>query len=76
MAGVRVQYVYDEKGRRTGVIIPTELWNEVKSKIEIGGKVKKGEVVNPSEYKGIYKDLGADLEKEARSLRGEWTRNI
>jgi hypothetical protein len=76
MAGVRVQYVYDENGRRTGVIIPTELWNEVKSKIEIGGKVKKGEVVNPSEYKGIYKDLGADLEKEARSLRGEWTRNI
>ena len=76
MAGVRVQYVYDEKGRRTGVIIPTELWNEVKSKIEIGGKEEKGRVVNLSEYRGIYKDLGADLEKEARSLRGEWTRNI
>jgi hypothetical protein len=76
MAGVRVQYVYDENGRRTGVIIPPALWNEVKSKIEIGGKVKKGEVVNPSEYRGIYKDLGTDLEKEARSLRGEWTRNI
>ena len=76
MAGVRVQYVYDEKGRRTGVIIPTELWNEVKSKIEIGGKKEKGRVVNLSEYRGIYKDLGADLEEEARSLRGEWTRNI
>jgi hypothetical protein len=76
MVGVRVQYVYDETGRRTGVIIPTELWNEMKSKIGIEGKVKKGEVVNPSEYRGIYKDLGADLEKEARSLRGEWTRNI
>jgi hypothetical protein len=42
MAGVRVQYVYDENGRRTGVI--------------------------------IYNDLETDLEKEARSLRGEWTR--
>ena len=32
---VGVQYVYDEKGRRTGVIIPTELWNDVKGKIEV-----------------------------------------
>lgn len=71
---MRVQYVYDEKGRRTDVIIPTELWNEVKGKIKV--EVKKKEVFTPSEYRGIYKDLGADLEKEARSLRGEWTRNI
>lgn len=71
MTGVRVQYVYDENGRRTGVIIPAALWNEVKSKMEMG---EKGEVVNPSEYRGIYKDLGTDLEKEARSLRGEWIR--
>jgi len=42
MAGVRVQYVYDEKGMRTGVIVPTELWNEVKSKIEIRGKGEEG----------------------------------
>jgi len=48
----------------------------MKSKIGIEGKVKKGEVVNPSEYRGIYKDLGSDLEKEAKSLRGEWIRII
>lgn len=69
-----IQYVYDKKGRRTGVIIPTELWNKVKEKIEV--EAKKKEVFTPSEYRGIYKELGADLEEEARSLREEWTRNI
>lgn len=71
MTDVSVQYVYDEKGRRTGVIIPTELWNEVKGKIEVEEKVKKKEVFTPSEYRGIYKDLEANLEEEARSLREE-----
>lgn len=60
------QYVYDKNGRRMGVIIPTELWNEVKRKIEVEGKVKKGEVFTPSEYRGIYKNLGADVEEEVR----------
>lgn len=72
---MEVRYVYDEKGRRTGVIIPTELWNEVKGKIGIEGKEKKG-VFTPSEYRGIYKDLVVDLEEAARSLREEWTRDI
>ena len=62
-----MQYVYDEKGRRTGVIIPTELWNEVKGKIEV--EVKKKEVFTPSDYRGIYKGLEVNLEEEARSLR-------
>lgn len=74
MTEVRVQYVYDKKGSRTGVIIPTGLWNEVKGKIEV--EVKKKEVFTPLEYRGIYKELGAKLEEEAKSLREEWTRNI
>ena len=71
---VGVQYVYDEKGRRTGVIIPTELWNDVKGKIAV--EVKKKEVFTPSEYRGIYKDLEVNIEEEVRSLREEWTRDI
>ncbi len=74
MTEVRVQYVYDKKGRKTGVIIPNELWNEVKGIIEVEEEEK--EIFTPSEYRGIYKELGADLEEEARILREEWTRNI
>jgi len=29
-----VQYVYDARGKKTGVIIPIELWNEKGFKIE------------------------------------------
>ena len=43
---MKEQTVYDEKGRRTGVIIPTELWNDVKGKIEV--EEKKKEVFTPS----------------------------
>ncbi|NMX21217.1 hypothetical protein C5S30_02020 [ANME-1 cluster archaeon GoMg4] len=73
---MEVRYVYDEKGRRTGVIIPTELWNEIKGKIEVGERKEKKGVFTPSEYRGIYKDLVVDLEEAARSLREEWTRDI
>lgn len=72
---MEVKYVYDKKGRRTDVIIPAELWNKVKDKIGVE-KTMKEEVFDPSEYKGIYRDLGVNLEEEARSLRKEWIRNI
>ena len=72
---MEVKYVYDKKGRRTDVIIPAELWNKVKDKIGVE-KTMKEEVFDPSEYKGIYRGLGVNLEEEARSLRKEWIRNI
>lgn len=31
---------------------------------------------HPSDYKGIYKNLNLDLDKEAKELREEWNRNI
>ena len=72
---MEVQYVYDEKGRKRGVIIPTELWNEVKGKMAVE-EGKKKEIFTPSEFRGIYKDLKIDLREAAKSLREEWKRTI
>lgn len=69
-----IQYVYDVRGKKTGVIIPIELWEEKGFKIEETEKMKKEEVFDPSKYRGIYKDLRVDLEEEIRNLRAEWVR--
>jgi hypothetical protein len=69
-----VQYVYDVRGKKTGVIIPIELWNEEGLKIEEVEKMEKEEVFKPSRYRGIYKNLRVDLEEEIRNLREEWVR--
>jgi hypothetical protein len=37
-------------------------------------KMEKGEVFNPSKYRGIYKNLRVDFEEEIRNLREEWVR--
>lgn len=35
---------------------------------------EKEKVFNPSEYRGIYKNLKIQLEKEIENLREEWIR--
>ena len=72
---MKVQYIYDEKEIKTGVIVPIRLWEKIRGEIE-KGKVVKEEIFNPSEYRGIYKGLRVNLEGEMRGLREEWTRDI
>ncbi|MEA2033952.1 MAG: hypothetical protein U9N40_00435 [Euryarchaeota archaeon] len=69
-----VQYVYDVRGKKTGVIIPIELWNKKGFKIEEVEKTEKEGVFNPSDYRRIYKNLRVDLEEEIRNIRDEWVR--
>ena len=69
---MEVQYIYDEEGRRTGVIVPIELWNKI-SNLEKLAREEKSEW-DPSKYRGIYKNLKVDVIKESKSLRDEWTR--
>jgi hypothetical protein len=69
---MEVQYIYDEEGRQTGVIVPIELWNKI-SNLEKLAREEKGEW-EPSKYRGMYKNLKVDVSKESKSLRDEWTR--
>jgi hypothetical protein len=63
-----LQYVYDSKGNKTGVIIPIEIWNEEDMKIMDDIKFR------PQDFRGIYKNIDLDLDKEIRNLRDEWVR--
>ncbi len=69
---MEVQYIYDEEGRQTGVIVPIELWNRISNL----GKLAREEKSewDPSKYRGMYKNLKVDVTKESKSLRDEWTR--
>ena len=69
--GMGVQYIYDAEGRRTGVIVPIDLWDTLS--IEKPADKRIG-VPDPRKYRGISRDLKADLKAEIRSLRNEWNR--
>jgi hypothetical protein len=68
---MKVQYVHDENDRRIGVIIPIDLWSEIRFRVE---EVEEKEVFNPSKYRGIYRNLEIDLKNEIKNLREEWIR--
>lgn len=68
---MQVQYIYDEAGRKTGVIIPIALWQEISRKKR---GMKKKQPFDPSEYRGIYRGLAVDFEKVLGKLRQEWER--
>ncbi len=69
---MRVQYVYDVRGKKTGVIIPIELLNKKGFKIEKVEKREKEGLFNPSDYRRIYKNLRIDPEEEIRKIRDDY----
>jgi hypothetical protein len=69
---MEVQYIYDEGGRQTGVIVPINLWNKIS---HLPGRSQEGKTDwDPSKYGGMYRDLLVDVKKESAVLRDEWTR--
>jgi hypothetical protein len=69
---MEVQYVYDEDGRQTGVIVPIHLWNKISHLVSWGQREKSE--WDPSKYRRMYKDLEIDVKEESAALRDEWTR--
>jgi len=68
---MQLQYIYDENGKNTSVIVPIDLWHDLSQKIQM----KKGrESFEPSKFRGIYRNLGIHLKKELQNLRQEWER--
>mgnify|MGYP000928625860 CR=1 FL=1 len=64
-----VKYVYDSKGKKTGVIIPIDVWEKTKSKIIA---MENKNEFHPSQFRGIYRNMKLDWEEEAKKLREEW----
>ncbi len=65
---MEIQYVYDANGRRTGVIIPIDLWERTVGSLEPRRRCRFDDVY------GIYRDLIRDPDAIASGLRGEWER--
>lgn len=68
---MQVQYVYDENGKKTGVIVPIAFWENV-SRRKNSSKPKAA--FDPSEYRGLYRNLPLNLRRELTGMRLEWER--
>ena len=68
---MQVQYVYDETGKKTGVIVPLALWEDVSRHKT---STKKKCAFDPSKFRGIYRNLKVNFDKELKGLRQEWER--
>lgn len=68
---MQVQYIYDENGIKTGVIVPITLWQDLSPKKR---PLKKKVSFEPSKFRGIYRNLALNFEDELQDLRKEWER--
>ncbi len=39
---MKIEYIYDEKGRKKSVIVPIKMWEEIQKKIKLERDEKKG----------------------------------
>jgi len=68
---MQVQYVYDEQGKKTGVLVPISLWQKISRQKKVS---PDNRAFNPARYRGIYRNLGIDIDRELTALRQEWER--
>ncbi|MBC7080812.1 MAG: XRE family transcriptional regulator [Thermoplasmatales archaeon] len=67
---MKIEYIYDEKGKKKKVIIPIEMWKEIKKKIENEKKMRKSFSFS---WEGGLKDIKnkyASVELQHKSM--EW----
>lgn len=72
MIWMQIQYVYDEQGRKTAVIVPISMWRKVT--VPDSTTCAKEGVMDPDRYRGIYRDLKINFEEEIKKMRSEWDR--
>lgn len=63
-----IQYVYDNTGQKTAVIVPIEIWEKVGN---IHAEKRSSDL---TKYYGAYRDYISDPDNIAKSLREEWDR--
>jgi len=66
---MQVQYVYDEQGRKTGVIVPISLWQKISRR---KSTAPNNSAFDPARYRGLYRNHGIDIDREIATLRQEW----
>lgn len=76
-----LQYISDEEGRLTAVVVPIEDWNNITAKhedLKDLEKPKKQRVTQkPSDFRGaISKKTTEKLQQHVEQARTQWERNI
>ena len=67
-----LQYISDEQGRHTAVIIPIEEWNEITARYQ-DLKLVDALKSKPSDFRGAISDKTADaLLRHTEQARTEW----
>jgi hypothetical protein len=73
---MNLQYISDEQGRHTAVIIPIEEWNEIKANQQDLKTLEKPKV-KPSDFFGtLSKKEGEKMQEYITQSRNEWERTI
>ena len=79
-----LQYISNENGEKTAIIIPIEDWNSITAKHEdlkeMEEKVSRSEIPlkrKPSDFVGIISGQEADeMQQYLKKVRGEWDRDF
>jgi len=67
MAQARIQYISDEKGKTTNVIVPIELWREIESERETA-HLLKSRVMKKRLLEAKQRTVGIPLEQAREEL--------
>ena len=67
---MQIQYIYDTTGKKTGVIIPIEEWEEGKKITHVEGQLSG---FDPACYRCLLRGIRDKVEKELTKSRSEWT---
>lgn len=66
---MQIQYIYDTTGRKTGVIIPIDEWEEGKEMTIEGGRLSG---FDPAAYRGLLRGMKDRIERDLTRMRAEW----
>ena len=64
---MKIEYIYDENGKKKSVVVPIEIWEEMIKKQD--ETLRKRDI---KKYRGILKITGID--DKIKKLREEWDR--
>lgn len=66
---MQIQYIYDTTGKKTGVIIPIDEWEDGEEMTIEAGRLSG---FNPASYRGLLRGMKDRIERELARMRAEW----
>jgi hypothetical protein len=77
---MELQYISDNEGRHTAVIIPIAEWNNITEKHKDLKELTEGKITqinNAARFKGLLNEKEAvQYDEHLKKVRNEWDRNI